>query len=188
MASAFSFGLGTPQLAAAEGAVGAGTDLASGNGLLLAARTDGLAAELPPPAAGTPASASVWSRLTGGFQLREAIALFVTFHLVIFAWIFFRAASITDAFTLIGNLAAWGEGMRELASGFDKFNFAPALLALLIMETMHALQERYGRTSVTRRFLALPAPVRWLGYWSIIMYMLLFGQFETAQQFIYFQF
>ena len=192
-AALFSFGFRTPQLAAADGALGAGartgTSAQTADAVLLAVRTDGLAAA-DPPAAGSAARSGtgVWTRLTRGMELREAVALLVTFHLVIFSWIFFRAASISDAFTLIGDLAAWGQGFRELSGGFDKFDFAPALLALLIMEAVHALQERYGRAAVSRRFLGLPAPVRWAAYWAIIMYMLLFGQFETAQQFIYFQF
>ena len=185
---AFDLGPARPQLAAETAhAVNDGLPGRLDN-MLLAVRTDGLATVAPAPIRGGGPGTGPWARLTRGMELRQGVALLVTFHLVIFAWIFFRAATIEDAFTLIGSIAAWGEGVRELATSFEKFDFAPALFALLIMETVHALQERYGRSAVTRRFLALPAPARWFGYWAIIMYMLLFGQFSTAQQFIYFQF
>ncbi len=129
-----------------------------------------------------------WAGWFSGFQLREAVAIVFTFHLVVFAWIFFRARSISEAFIIIGSLGDWSAGFQQLASSFEKFDFAPALFALLIMEVVHAMQERSGRGIIHKRLLGMPGWLRWLIYYALIMYILLFGQYATAQQFIYFQF
>ena len=123
-----------------------------------------------------------------GFPVREAFAMVFTFHLVVLSWIFFRADTIGSAFTLIGSLADFGTGLAELASSFEKFEFAPALLGVLVMESVHVIQERGGRSAITRKLLGMPGWARFAVYYALIMYMVLFGQYETAQQFIYFQF
>lgn len=129
-----------------------------------------------------------WRVFIGEFPAREAFAILFTFHLVVFSWVFFRADTITDAFILIGDLGDWSAGVRQLAAGFEKFDFAPAIVGVLLMEAVHTLQERGGRSVITRRLLGMPGYVRWAIYYAVIMYIVLFGQYETAQQFIYFQF
>jgi hypothetical protein len=119
-----------------------------------------------------------------------------TFTLVCFAWIFFRANTVGDAFYIIAHLP---DGLRSLAFDMhslafikmnilmrrDKWDFIIALLALALLLTVHIVQR--GRSM--RELLAQQSAwVRWSCYYATIIAILFFGAFNESQQFIYFQF
>ncbi len=102
----------------------------------------------------------------------------ITFHLVTFGWIFFRAHSIADAFYVIAHL------FSGLSFGLDKVNVGLSLLAIALMESVHLLQ----RHRQMRSFLsAKPWYIRWGVYYGLVMAILFFGKLGE-QSFIYFQF
>lgn len=124
--------------------------------------------------------------------VRKFVAVFVTFNLVCFAWIFFRAQSLHDAFYIVTHLftlssTVAGEAALVPPGAFilDRVDIVIALVAVAFMETIHLLQ----RHREMRQFLSeKPFWMRWSAYYALTMSILLFGKFELPQQFIYFQF
>ncbi len=117
--------------------------------------------------------------------LRMLLEMFVTFHLVWFAWIFFRANSITDALYIVSHLFV---GLN-LQSGYGigiggMYELVIALAMVLIMETVHIMQQR---GSVRQYINQKPIWVRWTLYYALVLSIMMFGKFGLTE-FIYFQF
>jgi D-alanyl-lipoteichoic acid acyltransferase DltB (MBOAT superfamily) len=107
----------------------------------------------------------------------------VTFILVSFSWIFFRAKNVADAFTVIKNIAHFdGPIFYDHA---DISSLAFALLGIIFLATVEAKREYFPN-----RFALLSnrnVYVRNLSYALLIIVIVLFGVFDGGQ-FIYFQF
>jgi alginate O-acetyltransferase complex protein AlgI len=112
--------------------------------------------------------------------LYKFIQVFTTYHLVTFAWIFFRANSLSDAFYIVSNIF----NFSSLELPYFKHELLIPLMLILLMEFIHLLQ-RNG--SIRERINQQPTWIRWGIYYATIIFILLFGVFEN-QQFIYFQF
>jgi alginate O-acetyltransferase complex protein AlgI len=137
----------------------------------------------------------VWRRvarqISWPFTIPPAITcaakIFVTFNLVTFAWIFFRADSLSDAGYIVGHLFTNLEFGASLSGIMPhaRFELAIALLAILGMEVVHWLQiaNRSPRVVVRRQ----PMWVRWPAYYALILIVIMFGKFQLTE-FIYFQF
>lgn len=148
-----------------------------------------------------------------GSVLRRLIAVGVTFHLVLLAWIFFRAQTFADAYfimrRIVGDLAA-SVGLRAPSEArFDIVDALPlygngamigAILGIVIME----LIDIYRHSDLAAPATAEPAPagnniarmgflfgaspaLRWAGYFGILLVIIGIGQFGS-REFIYFQF
>ncbi len=116
--------------------------------------------------------------------LRRHLAVFVTFHLVLFAWVFFRANTIGDAAIILDNLFTFD----SLAVTIPAFGFYDLLLAAMgigFMEGVHLLERKRGVVGLVRGF---PTWLRWGVYYGMTMWILLFGAYGKEQAFIYFQF
>lgn len=118
---------------------------------------------------------------------RRAIAVFATFHLVVFAWIFFRASTLSDATLLIKNIfraeTSWSVVLlNNVGFGVYTTFLSVAALALLI------IVELIGRKqNILMWIRTKPLWSRWIIYYSLLLAIILFGEFNQ-QQFIYFQF
>ncbi len=124
-------------------------------------------------------------------RLHRYFRVTVTFSLVCFAWIFFRANSISDAIYLVSNLfAGWGNVFTAKAAeniAFWKplrFELVVSLISIGILLFVELLERR---GNIIDRFSEKPVWVRWPVYYSLIVSILLFGNFGS-KQFIYFQF
>ena len=119
-------------------------------------------------------------------RLRMLFAVIITFHLVTFAWIFFRANSISDALYIVTHLFAWnGLNYRQFSSyQFFQYELSIVALAIALMEMIHLFQQ-WG--SVRQLISQRPIWVRWAIYYTLIFLILIFGEFGT-KEFIYFQF
>lgn len=120
---------------------------------------------------------------------RLARGLF-TFALVDFAWIFFRAATFSDAFTLIGGLfrPADPAGGALFSLGLTPPEFAAALAGIAVVLLVDWCGER---TDVRSLILNRNTAFRWSFYLAAALVILIFGIYGseyTAQQFIYQQF
>lgn len=104
-----------------------------------------------------------------------------TFILVTFAWIFFRANSVHEAFLLIKNLKSIGE-MPFLGNGINQF--AHCILAITLLFTIEFCMEFYPNLTL---FNNKKAWVRWSSVVALLFIILVFGVFNGGQ-FIYFQF
>lgn len=110
--------------------------------------------------------------------------VFVTFHLVAFSWIFFRAESISDALYIAGNLFTDFNLSLKFDMGMSGYEFSIAILAIALMEIFHMIQ-RHG--SIRHMLARKPRWMRWAAYYGLIASILMFGEF-SLKEFIYFQF
>ena len=124
-------------------------------------------------------------------------AAVATFVCVAFAWIFFRANNVADAFYILRHLgsgwsAVWKpvqiKGMVTQLGGGDTIagltNIVLGALSILFLEFVQ-LKTR-GRRAIDWLF-DKPRVLRWGFYYSLILLILIFGVFDNSE-FIYFQF
>jgi alginate O-acetyltransferase complex protein AlgI len=118
--------------------------------------------------------------------LRRAVGVAITFHLVLFAWIFFRAPTLAAAGSVVtGILGGIDLSVASLVlPSFDRMELLLAAASLVLLEVVHVAQRR---SSVEGWFAGLPIPCRWAVYHFLLLGILLFGRFDE-QEFIYFQF
>ncbi|KKC25675.1 MBOAT family O-acyltransferase [Sphingomonas sp. SRS2] len=133
----------------------------------------------------------IWGGIHGGVQVIETLwrkaglpglpkllAILVTFHIVTFGWIFFRADSFDSAITYLGGIGVgdWSNGMTTpLLAGLIvlgmAFHFTPPLLA----------------QGIALRLRALPAPLLGLLIGAAII-LIDAMRYEGVAPFIYYQF
>lgn len=118
-------------------------------------------------------------------RVRHALGVLVTFHLVLFAWIFFRARSLSDAWLIIRTIAS-GAGLDSglAAAGQPLHILGFCMVLILILEAVQLLHATRGLPIVIARF---PVAVRWCLYMVVLLCILNLRPAEVAP-FIYFQF
>jgi len=118
-----------------------------------------------------------------------------TFLLVLFAWIFFRANSIADAFYIISGIPRnFGKTFLEVITlneytlskmGISKVDFVISIAVIIFMEFVHFIQRHKGiRTMLKER----PVCFRYIIYAVFILGIIVFGTYNNSIPFIYFQF
>ena len=95
-----------------------------------------------------------------------------------FAWIFFRAPSLSAAFTFIGSMASPLRGVGRLTSYLPWLGVSAALLLF------EATQRDHEHPLELR---GIPLALRWAVYASLMLVILFVGSFG-ARNFIYVQF
>lgn len=124
-----------------------------------------------------------------GFKLFQVL---VTFALVDFAWIFFKAGTFTIAITLIKNMIYFNPGIFFNGAiyklGLDPMDLFIAILSVGVILVVNMMQ----RTRSLRSELSKQNTVfRWSVYLTTVVIVLIFGIYGpgyNAQQFIYVQF
>ena len=124
------------------------------------------------------------------------LQIIITFVLVCFSWIFFRASSINDAFYIIKNLSSSDlngvyfslskfdiHGLPDTYLGIAKWRF---YLSLLLIPFLF-ISDWLIITGKIHRILNKSPYTTWPIYYILILLILFFGVFDT-KQFIYFQF
>jgi hypothetical protein len=142
--------------------------------------------------------------------LKPATVL-ITFALVCFAWIFFRANSMRDAFVIIAKLATLPAEMagyiRQLPAagilgtartafqlgkdvahpidyfGITNFGFSVIVILVLFLHDVLTRESPDAPAKITRP----PLVLRWAGYYALTLTVLLSWN-DGASQFIYFNF
>ncbi|MCP5106655.1 MAG: MBOAT family protein, partial [bacterium] len=115
----------------------------------------------------------------------------LTFGFVTFAWIFFRADSLSDAVYIINHLfTGWSKALNvqgllaSLHFGLLKKELAVAGAALAVMLLVHLLR----KTDSFGEWIAQRKPVlRWSFYVVLLVWLLVFAE-SGSEQFIYFRF
>ena len=148
--------------------------------------------------------ASTWARparerlaqLTGLARhprLRRTLGVLLTFVLVAYAWIFFRANTLAEALYISRHLFSGWAGLtgRQLGGLLLDFSqhYRPEL-ALAAFATVFMLVVEYllGRQPSPQAWVATrPAALRWAGYVGLALLILYLGIFNSTS-FIYFQF
>lgn len=104
-------------------------------------------------------------------NFREIIQLIITFSLACFAWIFFRSASVTDAFSYIGRL------FSTLGTGIGyPYKLLNGDLKVLIFVVIMLIFEWFMREELhplRKPFTKLPTIARWVIYFLLATLVLL---------------
>ena len=137
------------------------------------------------------ATAPVWRRLGARIPRLAAstplrvLRILLTFHLIAIAWIFFRAASIPEALSILQKIAT---NIGQIAGLLSRYPFtgehflAAGLIGFLLF--VEILDER---RSIWQRLGAAPVALRWGVYYLAIFALLILGRWQ-AREFIYMQF
>jgi D-alanyl-lipoteichoic acid acyltransferase DltB (MBOAT superfamily) len=113
------------------------------------------------------------------------LSILFTFHAILFAWIFFRANSLGQAFSVIGRIWA---GIPQLPTLISAYNFTTefwlsvGLIVFLLL--VEAVDEYRG---FWKWLMARSTPVRWSFYYVLMAALVVIGQWGVAE-FVYMQF
>ena len=129
--------------------------------------------------------------------LAITIKRIVTFSMVTFAWVFFRATHVVDAFYMLRHFFARlpqqivqvisDKNFQRLHFMYldqDRYEFFFAVIFLLLMMLIHSLQKNL---SFDQWLLRKSPRVRWSYYYALVLLFVCFGVFNRSE-FIYFQF
>jgi len=119
--------------------------------------------------------------------LHRLAQIIITFHLVTFAYIFFRANGLRDAAVLVQNLAHFGftkQAVRVIMTPRDFTAVWVFVIAMLIVEWLWQTQKSgSGRSPFAGR----GNRFQWVFYYLVTVCIFIFGKFGS-NPFIYFQF
>jgi len=119
--------------------------------------------------------------IRGHPRVHHAIQILMTFALICFAWIFFRAGSVADALYVVTHLFDDLLGAsRRGRFAFDGF----ILVFILFMEYVHYVHRNGGMGNL---FADKQPAFRWAMYYALATITVLFANYHQ-QRFIYFQF
>jgi D-alanyl-lipoteichoic acid acyltransferase DltB (MBOAT superfamily) len=121
--------------------------------------------------------------LQGDNVATTCLKVVVTFSLVSFAWIFFRANSLADALLLVGNLVPLSRETLDLyilRSG--EINLCFVLLGILAFVELSQGPKTFAEMLSRQRWY-----FRWATYYALVGSILFLGKYD-GQEFIYFQF
>ncbi len=116
-------------------------------------------------------------------QLHKVLQIFVTFILVLFGWIFFRANNTADAFLIIRNLFNFS-GSQHLNLFRVPSDLPIAFVSIGLLIFIEIIEER---AQLYERMQQLTRPVKWAILTVLILAVFILGMWE-AQDFLYFQF
>ncbi len=119
---------------------------------------------------------------TGGGLVGRTLQRFVTFHLVCFAWIFFRANSFPDAIYIVTHIFSGTSKIGKLLTSQGRFELWFTVLSLGFMGYLHHLGSRRDKWEY---LFSRPPLARWCFYYAMVFSILLFGKYFASQTFIY---
>lgn len=138
----------------------------------------------------------LWDRLfpvTGKeTKLKKACKTTVTFLAVTFAWMLFRARSVSHFTELVkGMFAVWNpevilDGNAYYQMGLSRLQTVPLLIGIICLFIVDLLNEKHRKIRET--VAGCPIVLRWGIYLAVIMFVLIFGTYGpaySANQFIY---
>lgn len=108
--------------------------------------------------------------------IRHSLAIFITFHLVVLTWIFFRAPDFTTAWQFLCGIVFWHGGLPLT------FLKLPLFLAVLLLPLEYLQSRHFDALAIAR----LPKSVRAAYYLTMLVAIILLGGNDVP--FIYFQF
>ena len=122
---------------------------------------------------------------TGRRPVRSVLQATITFHLILLTWVFFRAASLADAITVLSRTAA-SIALLAVAPGRapDESERALSLALIAVLLGVEALDER---RPFWERVRAQPVFIRWAVYYAMVFSLIVLGTWNV-RQFVYMQF
>ncbi len=146
----------------------------------------------------------VWGGLHGLFQIIErglgfrnkvskTVNVVITFLLVSFAWIFFRADSIKTALVFVKRMFCWNPWVITDGTlfnlGLDIYDQRVLIIALIIAFAIEFAQ--YKNISIYNQLQKHSIVIRWFVYYAIIASIVVYGKYGVtfdANNFIYFKY
>lgn len=115
----------------------------------------------------------------------KPIAILFTFLFISFAWIFFRAENVEDAFLIINNM------FHTSTTAEKDILFKDLVSPLMLVASLglfFIMEVCISNEKLRKLFTNQPAVIRWSGYYFIIFWIIIFGAWNVKPNFIYFQF
>jgi D-alanyl-lipoteichoic acid acyltransferase DltB (MBOAT superfamily) len=125
-----------------------------------------------------------WAGVKKGWLL-TVWQVFVTFHLVCFSWIFFRAQSLTDAWYVVTHLFAGVSNTRSLLLRYGERELTTIVLVLGVCLAALLIKQRIEWFDYLK---AKPFALRWLFYMGFFYTLIFYGSSATSGGFVYFKF
>ncbi len=110
----------------------------------------------------------------------------ITFHMVCFAWIFFRAPNFHDAGIMFKNLLSFAKPHAPFTTEYE--SMSDMLTLILMVPFMFIVESKYGTNPIQNMIQGKKLAVKWGISWAMIFIFLSFAVFKNPQSFIYFQF
>lgn len=127
-------------------------------------------------------------------RLHRFMQVMITAALVCFSWVFFRAMNLHDAMLILTNMIK-GIGNVTQMFGPDRVhilylgrNMLEFSICILLIGFLGIVELIQRRGSIIEMINSKPAVYRWALYYLILVAIILLGQYEISQRFIYFQF
>ena len=128
--------------------------------------------------------------IDAGGRMTAGIRILRTFFLVCIGDLFFRAESVSAAFAMLkGAVTVWNPSVlwngSLFALGLDAIELCIAVFSLLLLLAVSLLQQK---GSVRDRIARKALPLRWLVWYALLFYVILFGCYGpeySAAEFIY---
>ena len=117
--------------------------------------------------------------------MRTLVQCVVTFHLILVTWVFFRAASLDDAVTVLSRIAGSLVDLPTLL--WVRLATGDILLSVALIAVLVGVEALDERQPLWERLAARPLYVRWSVYYVLLICLIVFGMWEL-QQFVYMQF
>ncbi|WP_349664667.1 MBOAT family protein [Cellulophaga lytica] len=110
----------------------------------------------------------------------------ITFLIVSFAWVFFRANNLADATLVINNILSFRGGTDVTKLGLSTFNFYFAVASIVALISIEFINKH---TSIISFFNKQNIAFRWSGYLAAIFLVLFYGIYGgDSPEFLYFKF
>jgi D-alanyl-lipoteichoic acid acyltransferase DltB (MBOAT superfamily) len=119
-------------------------------------------------------------------RLLKIWRIFVTFNLVSFTWVFFRAGSLKDAFYVIANMLNGVKGVRSgflLSQGIQELALTSVAILLFVCFALNIFKQ-----NVINGFNRKSALYRYVTYSTTILMIFFLAKYSSPKTFIYFQF
>lgn len=128
----------------------------------------------------------IWAGLENPGRLKNLLEMTFTFTMVTFAWIFFRANNLHEAFYIVSHLFSWEKG--DILLVINSFNFSESFLLLLALIIFVFFLRIYKKADSFVMYLSTqPFLIRWAVYY-ILVFMIMNRGVTKEVPFIYFQF
>ncbi len=123
----------------------------------------------------------------------DIISGVITFCLVAFAWIFFRANTLGDAFYIISNLTGDLGRITDAQYLYETvlswgLGFYPLLTVLIAIGILFIIEAVSFKENIVRTADRLPFIFRFCFYFGLVFMIISMGVFDSGTAFIYFQF
>ncbi len=120
--------------------------------------------------------------------------ILITFNMVCFAWIFFRANTISDGIYILSSIAKNVEYIFDFkytrlqfrGLGLRESDLFMALAGIIIIFFINILEVKFG--NIWQKLSSKPGWVRWAIYYVLLFSIIYFAPYNSAKNFIYMQF